>query len=850
MQQETDSRCGLIVISMEAPAGRVLWANESYCSLLGYEQKELLNLSFQNRLVLLHPDDQKKVQEKAMQQLRAGQELELEYRALARDGSVVWQLAYGYVENVDGGRAVRCVVFDLTEIRAADKKLKSVNRRMEVIISNLPGGIFLYKAVTGGKADFISDGALQVFRCTREMFYKKYESRIDRFIYEEDRENIVLKADDVLPQAGTVQEFEYRIVTGQGELRWVRARRQFFADSDDTLMACVLIMDVDELRRSRETFLKTTREMNDLTDSIHGGIVRFLLDEHFTILLANKGFYKLLGEEDPGCKKDFESILDASSLEQMRRCSIGQKEVGKSCTLDLEIHNARGEETWVNLRGSIVEMGEGLPVVQAVISDITETKRYQQQLEYERERYKILLSCMEDIIFEYDLTADRMTFFLNNPKTGGESRMIEIPEYKNFVAHSTFVCPDDRERVGVLFSGESFESIAVRLEMLDGRREQYYWFEIRGTAMRDQRGRFYKTMGTLHNIDEQKRATDMLRYKSERDSLTQIYNKASAGAVINEFLQGVGKEGQHALLVLDLDDFKGANDTFGHQFGDAVLVEAAKQLQVLFRRDDVVGRVGGDEFVVLMKDVVDRSIVLERAGELCRRFERSEVGAAKGYHLCTSVGLSLYPEHGSSYAQLFERADLALYEAKNKGKNQYALYSRKSIRASHTQEKTGASKNPRRDQTIAAFQTLHGLLPLLMKEEAADIEGMLRFLCERLDASRAYLFTKEGAWYEWCNDDALPRGENRFFVAQEEAEAYRAKLETDEGIFCLKDVKEIKRYLPKLYQSLKSYEVQALAQLRMPGGVLGIEECTVPRLWTKNELGVLSVAARLLAYRI
>lgn len=849
MEQKPAGRCGLVVVSMGAPIGRVLWANEDYCRLLGYEQKELLNLSFQNRLVVLHPDDQEKVRERADEQLRAGQEIELEYRALTKSGEVVWQLAYGYVENVDGGRAVRCVVFDLTDIRAAGQQLKIINRRMEVLIDNLPGGLFLYQAASGGKAEFISDGALQVFQCTREVFEKKYEGRIDRFIYPEDKNNILLHP-SALPPAGTVQEFEYRIITDPGEIRWARARRQLFLDGDEVLKACVLIMDVDETKRSREALLQTTQEMNELTDSIHGGIVRFLLDDDFTILLANKGFYKLLGEEGAEEKKTFKSVLGKESFEKMRQCALNKKEAGESCTLNMEMKNAQGEDVWINMSGSIVETGDGTPVAQAVISDITQTQRYQRQLEYERERYKILLSCMDDIIFEYDHTADRMTFFLNDPKAVRESRVIEIPGYKNFAAHSTSVYPEDKEKLWTLFSGESFGPLEVRMEMLDGRREQYYWFEMRGTAMHDQRGSFYKTMGTLRNIDEQKRATDMLRYKSERDSLTQIYNKASAGAVINEFLQGMGKEGSHALMVLDLDDFKGVNDTYGHQFGDAVLVEAAKQLQVLFRRDDVVGRVGGDEFVVLMKDVADRGIVLERAEELCRRFERSEVGEKLHYQLCTSVGLALYPDHGANYAQLFERADLALYEAKNKGKNQYALYSRKSLRASGGQSAELSMKNPRRDQTVAAFQTLHGLLPFTMKEDGVDMEGLLRFLCERLDASRAYLLLDDGGWHEWCNDDAAPRGEAGFAVEEGEREEYLAQFGPEDKIWCLKDIKAIKRCLPKLYQSLKRQEVQALAQLRFEGGILGVEECTVPRLWTKNELGVLSVAAHILPYRL
>ena len=124
----------------------------------------------------------------------------------------------------------------------------------------------------------------------------------------------------------------------------------------------------------------------------------------------------------------------------------------------------------------------------------------------------------------------------------------------------------------------------------------------------------------------------------------------------------------HACLFIDVDDFKGVNDRLGHQVGDRVLVQLASLLQRTFRQSDVVGRYGGDEFLVWMRDAPSPQLVEHRAQQLCE-----SVAACEDFPTSISVGVALWPQDGSDYDELLHAADQALYTAKGAGKNRVAF---------------------------------------------------------------------------------------------------------------------------------------------------------------------------------
>ena len=163
-----------------------------------------------------------------------------------------------------------------------------------------------------------------------------------------------------------------------------------------------------------------------------------------------------------------------------------------------------------------------------------------------------------------------------------------------------------------------------------------------------------------------------LLLQAQTDPLTGLLNRSSTRASVNLWLSEPGRQG--ALLMLDLDNFKSINDVCGHQAGDSVLLLAAGQLRAHFRKSDVIGRIGGDEFMVLMKDVSSPQVAERHMELLCRELRQLRDPAHPQVTISCSVGAALAPAHGHTFQELYSHADLALYQAKHHGKNGWSLF--------------------------------------------------------------------------------------------------------------------------------------------------------------------------------
>jgi diguanylate cyclase (GGDEF)-like protein len=182
-----------------------------------------------------------------------------------------------------------------------------------------------------------------------------------------------------------------------------------------------------------------------------------------------------------------------------------------------------------------------------------------------------------------------------------------------------------------------------------------------------------KVIGYVKNIDARKRSELEILKQSQKDGLTNLYNKMVTQSLIENYLLSEGSSGRHAAIMLDIDNFKHINDTLGHIQGDAALLQVAEKLQGLFRATDIVGRIGGDEFFILLKNYVSTEKLVEKLTAVCDLFKDIFLDEGGGYRISGSVGVSLYPEDGRSYTELYKEADHALYFAKEHGKNCYSI---------------------------------------------------------------------------------------------------------------------------------------------------------------------------------
>ena len=256
-----------------------------------------------------------------------------------------------------------------------------------------------------------------------------------------------------------------------------------------------------------------------------------------------------------------------------------------------------------------------------------------------------------------------------------------------------------------------------------------------------------RVIGCLKDIDERKRRELRMLDRSKRDSLTNLFNKGAIQEAVDECLKGPGKEDVHAFLIIDIDNFKAINDNLGHLFGDAVLRDTAAKLPSLLRSCDLIGRIGGDEFVVFLRGYPSKDWVMERARDIIGIFRKDFTGHSRRYKISGSVGIAFSPGDGQSYVELMKRADVALYRAKSLGKDQLCVYdpsllTKEFLTASAPDAKI-RDEVPSLSQPEALKQNLVQYIFALLyeaKDRISAIGMILDLVGEYFDVSRAYIF--------------------------------------------------------------------------------------------------------------
>ena len=181
-------------------------------------------------------------------------------------------------------------------------------------------------------------------------------------------------------------------------------------------------------------------------------------------------------------------------------------------------------------------------------------------------------------------------------------------------------------------------------------------------------------IGLMNDVTETNHLNRKLAKLAKMDSLTQIYNKATTQHFIKQQMRlDVQKNILSALCIIDIDDFKSINDTYGHMVGDKILQELSEILKKHVRETDIIGRIGGDEFMIYFHNVKEQTVVSEM---LCRIITEIDSTLSMKYNnkISISIGAALVPIHGKSFADLYSLSDEMLYSIKKSGKNDFKIF--------------------------------------------------------------------------------------------------------------------------------------------------------------------------------
>ena len=289
-------------------------------------------------------------------------------------------------------------------------------------------------------------------------------------------------------------------------------------------------------------------------------------------------------------------------------------------------------------------------------------------------KYTSLVDVKGVILFEINVDSGNFTY--NKNYQNRLCRLESLSHLENSILSSQVIHPEDvdgaRIAIGNVLKNYKSDNYEVRIRHEDG---HYFTFTVTLIPIFDSKNNLTYVMGYMDDITEQKSKMEYLQQKTQIDALTKIYNKETTRNLIESYLMSAeSKVVMNAMIAVDVDNFKGVNDDFGHLFGDKVIVELASSLKSIFRESDIVGRFGGDEFTVYLKNVPSSAFVIERSKAIIESFSRQYKNEHKVQNISASVGIALHKGEATSFDVLYKRADVALYHAKNSGKSLIHMY--------------------------------------------------------------------------------------------------------------------------------------------------------------------------------
>lgn len=436
-----------------------------------------------------------------------------------------------------------------------------------------------------------------------------------------------------------------------------------------------------------------------------------------------------------------------------------------SCVLKTK--TAWGEICWAELNLTTVLDAGNRPVrAIGVLKDITLQREAELRYADEVQRRNAMV---KDALLYYEvnltsgLVLDGLEAVLGSLGVTYTDQMDE--SVRLLVEHMVY--PEDREKVRLTFAQKSLlEKHAQGVDKVEleyrrlGETSQGIW--VRGTAYisEDAVSGVVKAYYYVNDINSAKQRELKYRAQAERDLLTGLYNKVTSEALIQGAIEAGESEGcVGAFLIVDLDNFKNVNDRLGHAFGDAVLSEIAHKLKSICRADDVAGRIGGDEFVLYFKHLPNKWVAEKKASDICDFFHKGDSGDGESCNISGSVGIAFLPEHGSSFEELYRKADLALYSAKGSGKDAYCVYSADAaVRTLSPRATIDRSSGKAFSENIIeyVFRILYESndLPLA-------IGGVLELVAKHFGYSRGYIYEMQGdgacaCTFEWCANQVEP----------------------------------------------------------------------------------------------
>lgn len=430
-------------------------------------------------------------------------------------------------------------------------------------------------------------------------------------------------------------------------------------------------------RESLEVELKKYKDIVEMfTNTVLGGIARMSLgDMH--IINGTEGYYRMTGySQEESLEPPFSNCgMNLVVPEDIGRIENALEKMLKENTgisINYRIRKKDGSIVWNSAFATGVQENEQGRYIDVFFLDITQEREQQRQNLLNEERFRIISEQTKDVVFEWEIEPDRLHYSAVFEKLYGP---VARPRSTKELLEGELFHEEDkpivRKIIEDLRTTMPYAEFKARLRSGDG---SYFWALHRVTVIQDENAKPSHVVGIISNVTEFVENALDLQHKAEHDLLTGLLNRGVAQRLIEQILEQSEERASHAFIQFDIDRFKQINDFMGHAAGDVALQNIARQMREMFGNEDILVRMGGDEFALFLTNFDSRVSLLKRLEQFLKRVCCDFMYEEKIYPLSISIGAALYPNDGKTFQILYENADVALYRAKRSGGNRLEFF--------------------------------------------------------------------------------------------------------------------------------------------------------------------------------
>jgi len=652
---------------------RFQYINDEACRALGYTREELLGLSVPD----IDPDYQMSRWREHWREIKEQGSVILETIHKTKDGQIIpVEINANYFEY-DGHSYNLALVRDITERKLTEEALRRSEAELQIALD---------AAELGDWKWYLSKDELVWSSRCKAIYGLPPETEMspDLFrslVHPDDRPEVERVMNETL-ETGKDYETEKRIILPDGTERWTIGKgKTIYNENGVPVLMAGFTLDITERKLADEAL---RRSKADLELALEAGRLGDWKWNIVTGEITWSARCKVLYGLSPDTDISYERLLSLIHPDDREKVDTALKvavETGADYELEKRIIWPDGSMHWTAGRARVFHDSKGQPVLMAgVTMDITKRKAAEEArhkaeaaLHESDERFRQMAENIQEIFWLTDAQKKQMLYVSPAYETiWGRSCDSLYAEPLQWIES---VHPEDRKQVNDAVTHQAMGDYDIEYRIIrpDGTTRHIH---DRAFPIRNSSGEVYRIVGIAQDITSRKEQEAHIQYLAYHDALTGLPNRA---LVMNRLDQALAQAQRHkqmlAVLFIDLDRFKTINDTLGHPAGDMLLQQAGVCLTELLRDEDTVGRVGGDEFLILLPGLDTVQDVAHVTGKIHESLSVPFKVTGHQLHITASIGISLYPRDADKAETLVKYADTALYLAKEQGRDTFRFFS-------------------------------------------------------------------------------------------------------------------------------------------------------------------------------